>query len=391
MRIGFITYEYPPFVYGGAGVYAKSIVQALAKRGHDVHVFTFSDDLDTNPRIHIHQLGSKRLPKMAWIPSYWFSLYYYFKKNGNDLHLDVLLGNGFSELPLGKGIIGIPRMLVMHQSARRVLQIVKPTIIERLTNINNEMGIAPIFDPMLVKRADKIIAVSDYVKRSLVKDLDIDPGRIEVILNGFDDLYRKMGRKEIGAIKASYGISGKRPILFVGRISDKRKGLMELLKAFSMLEGKEDIALIIAGSGDKAPIEEMIEKLGIQENAKILGRVTDEALKELYNVCDLYVSSSFYESFGLTLVEAMSCEKPVIARDIGGISEVISNENGILLKDNSSDSLADAIGNIISNYKEYEQIGKNNRHYVLNKFSWDKAACLLEGLAMELVDGNMEE
>jgi len=135
----------------------------------------------------------------------------------------------------------------------------------------------------------------------------------------------------------------------------------------------------------------MIEKLGIQENAKILGRVTDEALKELYNVCDLYVSSSFYESFGLTLVEAMSCEKPVIARDIGGISEVISNENGILLKDNSSDSLADAIGNIISNYKEYEQIGKNNRHYVLNKFSWDKAACLLEGLAMELVDGNMEE
>jgi len=387
MKVGFITYEFPPFVYGGAGVYAKNIVEGLARRGHEVHVLTFAEGRNTDHNIFIHHFGNTGLPRLLWIPSYWWGLFRSFKKEIKGLDLDVMIGNGFSEIPVTKGMANIPRILVMHQSAKRVLKLVRPTAIERISNINNEMGLAQLFDPIMVKRADLIVAVSEFVKRSLVEDLGLKEEKIRVMLNGFDDLYIAMNEDEKKSIRKDYDLNGKMAVLFVGRINDKRKGLRDLLRAFSMLR-TDNVNLLVVGGGEQRGIKTLIEELGIYDSVNLLGKVSDAELRRLYCICDLYVSSSFYESFGLTLVEAMSCKKPVIARDVGGIGEVVSDENGILLSDDSPRALAKAIDKVFSDYDTYERIGERNRNYVLNKFSWTRAVQSLEEAVMELVENS---
>ncbi len=361
-------------------------MEHLAKRGHDVHVFTFSDDASADPNITVHKIGNARLPKLLWIPSYWLGLRKCFRRDGAALGLDVIIGNGFSELPLCKGIVDVPRILVMHQSARRVIRIVGPTLLERLQNINNEMGLAPLFDPILVKRADKVVAVSDFVKKSLVEDLNLEPRLIEVVHNGFNDFYEPLDEKETERWKRERGLSEERLLLFVGRVNDKRKGLMELIKAFSMVECGLGGHLLVVGGGDQGPAKALAAELGLESRVTMLGKVSDDELRTLYTICDIYVSSSFYESFGLTLVEAMSCKKPVIARDIGGIGEVVSDENGLLLRDRSVGAMADAITEMLKHHEKYADKGEGNRAYAIEKFSWARAAESMERIAIGLTE-----
>jgi glycosyltransferase involved in cell wall biosynthesis len=350
-----------------------------------MHVFTFSRNRSNVPNVVIHTFGNANLPKILWIPSYWYGLYRGSRRLIDSLDLDLVIGNGFSELPLTRKLVDVPRMIVMHQSAKRVIKIVRPTLLERLQNVNNEMGVAPLFDPIIVKRVDKVIAVSDYVKKSLIEDLDLDPNRIEVVLNGFSDFYVPVEEKEKYRWKNERKLSGKGIVLFVGRINDKRKGLLELIKAFNLIPKNLNLQLVVVGSGEADVILEHIRNYDLMDRVSLLGRVSDEELRKLYTICDLYVSSSYYESFGLTLVEAMSCKKPVIARDIGGISEVVTDDNGILLRDDSTRTLADSIIEVFKYKEKYADIGKANREYSINKFSWERAAERLENIALELV------
>ncbi|MBN1786314.1 MAG: glycosyltransferase family 4 protein [Candidatus Methanofastidiosa archaeon] len=389
MRICLISYEFPPFVYGGAGTYAKNIAEKLADRGNELYVLAFGGTKGNydHKNIICHRLGNSGLPRPLWIPSYWLALHRSFerieKRTGG---FDVVVGNGFSELSLPKRHNAPPRITVMHQSAKRVIELVRPSLLERIQNFSNEMGIAPLFDPLLVRRSDKIVAVSNFVKQSLVEDLKVSEGKIAVIHNGFNDFYKEMGEKEYLEARRRYAHDEKGIILFVGRINDRRKGLADLLKAFSLVRDQIGSKLLVAGSGDQTDMKAYIRSMGLEEDVNLLGKVTDEELHTLYTICDLYVSSSFYESFGLTLVEAMSAKKPIIARDIGGISEVVSNDNGILLQDCSISGLAGALEEVMHNLNKYEQIGQRNREYALEKFSWTKAAGMMERLAIGLVE-----
>ena len=388
MKIAFVTYEYSPFVYGGAGVYADNIVKELEKRGHEVHVITFGNEEKYTKigNLNIHHLGVPNLPFQMWIPSYWICLLNSFSRINREYgKFDVLINNGFSALSLIKRLTPMPRILVMHQSGETVIRHVNPSFKDRIKNLNNEMGLPHLFDPILSARADKIVAVSKYVKSSLIKDLNIDEGKIEVVYNGFNDYHSDLDVGEKNALKKKYGIEGKFSALFVGRVSDKRKGLKNLLDSIKKVDQKKNFILLAVGNSINNEIYDHIKKLELENNVKLLGKIKDDELKKLYSICDAYISNSYYESFGLTLVEAMSANKPIIARDVGGIGEVITKDNGILIKDTTNESMTKAIDEMFSNLDDYRKKGLENRDYAINKFSWEKAAEQMESIALELI------
>jgi len=385
MKIAFITYEFPPFIYGGAGVYAKNIAEQLASRGHEMHVFvpSFVGEKYEFKNIFIHKMPSLDFSILR-IPIYWLSLFFKFKREEQKAGgFDIILGNAFSEVPVIKRFSKTKRIVVMHQSMRQVIEILKPTNFERMTNLDNELGLAYIFDDLIVKRADKIIVVSNFTKNALLDRYNLPPEKIEVVYNGFDDYLYKFGIGEKEQLKKELGIKDEKIALFVGRINDKRKGLNDLLIAFKSVLLEIESILVVVGSGDNIQKKILCEKLGINEEVKFVEKVDDVLLKKLYSLCDVYVSPSYYESFGLTLCEAMSAKKPVIVRNMEVIGEVVTKDTGFLFK--NQNEMANAIIQVLRNENKYKEIGRKNRDYVLKKFSWGKAAGEIEKVAQELI------
>jgi len=382
-RIAFVTYEYPPQVYGGAGTYAAAMCTALASLGVEVHVVTPAEPPCPDPPgivRHVVPSGSLRLLR---IPRFWWGLKTWWKAIARRAGgFDAVVGNGFSVLPLSSRNMSCPLVTVMHQSARDVIRILRPTLLERLRNINNELGAAPLFDPVLARRADHLVAVSAYVKDALVRDLHIPPDKISVIPNGVTDRGTALGPEEREVLAAHHAAVGKKILLFVGRPADKRKGLAALIEALPCILENEPVMLLVAGSGDTNAHRRQAERLGIAHAVRFLGYVSDVELSTLYALCDLFVSSSYYESFGLTLAEAMTAGTPVVARDVGGTAEVVRPGTGILVRESGPRALADAILRALAD----PSLGAINRTYALEAFSWEQGARALYAILGRLIE-----
>jgi glycosyltransferase involved in cell wall biosynthesis len=375
-----VTYEYPPFVYGGAGTYASSMVRALAGIGVEVHVVCPGQGgaVTGGDGVTVHRIPSGGIGVLR-IPRFWFGIWSRFSKFARDAGgFDAVIGNGFSVLPLKGKKLECPLVTVMHQSARDVIRILQPSLPERLRNIGNELGAAPLFDPALVRRADHLVAVSEYVKGALMRDYGVCDNGITVIPNGFDDKAVALAPGEYETLEGQTGSSGRKKLLFVGRPADKRKGLSDLIDALALVEGNP--VLLVAGKGDTSGLAQRAARAGVADSVRFLGFVDDGELSRLYAFCDLFVSSSHYESFGLTLVEAMSAGKPVVARDVGGTSEVVREDTGLLVRGKRPEDLADVISSALND----PELGANNRDYVLQTFSWDASAKALADLVQML-------
>lgn len=383
IKLAFVTYEYPPQVYGGAGTYAAAMCGALASLGVEVHIITPAEPCCPDPPgivRHVVPSGSRGLVR---IPRFWWGLKTGWKAIARRAGgFDAVVGNGFSVLPLSSRNMSCPLVTVMHQSAHDVIRILRPTTPERLRNINNELGAAPLFDPALSRRADHLVAVSAYVKDALVRDLHIPPNKISVIPNGVTDRGTALGPEEREVLAAHYAAVGKKILLFVGRPADKRKGLAELIEALPRVLKHEPVMLLVAGSGDTKAHQCQAERLGIAHAVLFLGYVSDEELSTLYALCDLFVSSSYYESFGLTLAEAMTAGTPVVARDVGGTAEVVMPGTGILVRESGPHALADAILRALAD----PSLGADNRAYALEAFSWEQGARALRSVLGRVIE-----
>ncbi len=380
LRIAVVTYEYPPFVYGGAGTYATAMVRELSACGAEVHVVCPSpaDGQGASTPVVCHVIPAGTHPLLR-IPRFWYGLWRRFPKIMCDAGgFDAVIGNGFSVLPLKGSTLPCPLITVMHQSARDVIRILRPSRAERIRNIGNELGAAPLFDPALVRHADHLVAVSWYVKQALMRDLGVCGDDITVIPNGLDDKAVALTSGDLATLEDKTGTSGRKKLLFVGRPADSRKGLADLIEALPHVGG--DAVLLVAGKGDTDRHARLARSLGVGDAVRFLGFVDEATLSTLYAFCDLFVSSSHYESFGLTLVEAMSAGKPVVARDVGGTREVVKEGTGLLVRERSPRAMATAINEALAD----PDLGKGNRAYVTKTFSWGAGADALLGLVRRI-------
>ncbi|MBA4417139.1 MAG: hypothetical protein C0392_04415 [Syntrophus sp. (in: bacteria)] len=229
--------------------------------------------------------------------------------------------------------------------------------------------------PRNIRKAGKVLTVSEYSKQDIINNYHISPDHVEVGYNGAGPIFKPIADPQRASdVVRGYGIS-KKYILYVGRLN-KRKNLSSLVKAFTILKETKNIPhqLVIGGIKDFLPSDEMesINSSSYKNDIIFTGYLPEEHLPLLYGLADVFVYPSLYEGFGLPCLEAMSCGCPVVSSNLTSLPEVVGDA-GILVNPLNVHEISQAIFEVISNdglrsemvLKGFEQA---------KQFSWEKTA-----------------
>lgn len=389
MKIAFITFQYPPFVQGGAGTYAYNLTKELARLGHEVHVITprvaGCDKESVEEGLFVHRLSFVNKPFLA-AASFWFSLRKEFPSLERRARgFDIVHSNGPVDLSLSQKVVSSPRVITLHHLTRTTLKVLKPSLFSRVKNLRGEIGIVPFIERLCMKRADRIAADSEFTKRDIVKTYGIPETSVEIIYLGVRPEEYTFSGEEKRKARTALGINSQPMILFVGKLVP-RKGVDVLLRALPKVLKEVEVKLVLVGSGNQRDYQHLAQALGISDKIRFLGRVPGDTLRLLFSSCDLFVLPSRLEGFGAVIVEAMAAGKPVVATAVSSIPEIIeSGKNGILVEGNNEGELASAIVKILSDKSLARAIEKNNIKKVRERFSWEAAARKAERLYSELI------
>jgi D-inositol-3-phosphate glycosyltransferase len=339
---------------GGMSVYIRELGRELGRRGHLVDVFTRIHEpihgqvveLGKNARLIHFKAGEQETHKLelySHLADFTRTLENFRKENG--LRYDLIHSHYWLSGLVGKRLQelwDIPHLIGFH-----TLGAVKNAVGigegEPELRINAERG--------LVKDCHHIIASTERGKEDLITYYDAAPEAISIIPCGVNlDLFRPIQRE---FARCHLGLNGESIIVFVGRIIPL-KGIDNMLKAMAHLERKQGIKLVVIGGDDHSRAEmqrlkNLSRTLRIDESVIFLGSVKQETLPFFYSAADLCVVPSYYESFGLVVLESLACGTPVVATKVGCAESVIRyGETGYVVTDNDPCRLADKISRLLS-------------------------------------------
>jgi glycosyltransferase involved in cell wall biosynthesis len=237
----------------------------------------------------------------------------------------------------------------------------------------------------VLKEADKIVVVSNATK-NYVLSLGANAAKIRVLHNGVD-LKRFKPLPEVkGEMRKKLGISQDACVVMTVRRLVYKNGIDTLIESAGIAVKKNPkLVFVVVGKGpDFEEIKERIVQLGMQRNFRLMGFISDKDLPFYYNLADLFVlPSKSGEGLPLVALEAMACGLPVVATNVGGTSEVMSEEYGKLVQPNSPNSLAEAI--LEYSCKKLAALKKELRTMMEQKYSWDRNVKKLVKIYEELI------
>ncbi len=389
MKALFLTREFPPYVYGGAGVHVEYLAEELSKL-ISVEVLCFGDqDLKTK------NLSVKGFPyEDGLFKDTDEKLKGVFKTLSTGLHMNadptdadvVHCHTWYSHFAgiLAKLCYGVPLVVTTHS-----LEPLRPWKREQL---GRGYDASSWVEKTAIEMADAVIAVSEETKVDVLKHFDVDESKIEVVYNGINlDQYRKT---ENTSVLDDYGIDKNKPfVLFVGRIT-RQKGIIHLVNAIKYID-KETQIVLCAGAPDTKEIAKEMEAAVAEakkdrNNIFWIEKMLDKAdVIQLYSHAAVFCCPSIYEPFGIINIEAMACETAVVASAVGGIKEVVAPmETGLLVPveqqqkapfepidpEQFSMDLAEGINTVISDKALQNKMAKNGRQRVEEFFDWKAIA-----------------
>ena len=372
VRTAILTREWPPDIYGGAGVHVEHLVPQLRKL-IDVEVFCF---------------GQPREDAVAEpVPEYLADANAALQTLGVDLGMandtagfDVAHSHTWYA-NLGGHLSGllhdIPHVITAHSLEPR-----RPWKREQL---GGGYAISSWVENTSYANADAIIAVSAGMREDVLDCYPfVDPSRVYVVHNGIDtEAYRPV--PETDAL-VRHGIDPDQPyVLFVGRIT-RQKGINHLLRA--ALEFDESAPIVLCAASPDTPelgqeVSDAIEALRRKREGVywLDGHLDRSDVRQLLSHALVFACPSVYEPLGIVNLEAMACEAPVVASDVGGIPEVVVNgETGLLVHYDADDTakfeadFASAVNEIIGDPARARAMGEAGRARAVNDFSWESIA-----------------
>ena len=226
-----------------------------------------------------------------------------------------------------------------------------------------------------LERANRIIAVSHSTKNDIVDRYSISPGKIRVIYEGIDEIYRRLHDKErCKNIRKFYKID-RDFILYVSGITP-RKNLVRLIKAFKILKDRKEIDSLLVFVGEKAwwseEVFEEVKSSGMENDVIFCGYVPKEHLLCLYSEASVFVFPSLYEGFGLPVLEAMACGCPVVASNTSSLPEICGGA-GLLFDPLDVEGLSDAIYRVITDSSLRQDLIEKGIERT-RAFSWRRSA-----------------
>lgn len=249
----------------------------------------------------------------------------------------------------------------------------------------------------LLRGADKIIAVSPPEKEDIEKYTRYKGNNFEVIPNGIEPFNKKITPLLIKETYKKFNIpEGRKYVIFMGTLTNPRKGAFEAIQAFRMAKQKiPDLHLILIGVWDTRLtlaiktnlVHKVLEKLAKANHITVTGWVNEEDKYALLSGGSIFISPTSYEAFGIAICEALYNRLPVITTDVGGCRYLVrKNVDGILIKDSHDiGSFAKAIETLIKNPQKAKQMGLNGNHRVKHNFTWERTVEKLEKLYLKLL------
>ena len=320
MRIDILSKEYPPAIYGGAGVHVAELVRALRERGDlDVRVHAFGE-----PREEDGTTGHPDLVELAGanaaLTTLGVDLSLAAACEGADLvHSHTWYANMGGHLASLMG--DIPHVLTAHS-----LEPMRPWKAEQL---GGGYRVSSWVEKTAYEAADAVIAVSAGMRADILRSYpSIDPGRVRVVHNGIDPV--RWNRVEDPDTVRSLGVDPDRPsVVFVGRIT-RQKGLPYLLRAAAELAPEVQLVLCAGAPDTPEILDEVtagVEALQAQRSGVVwIDRMLQQReLATLLSAATVFVCPSIYEPLGIVNLEAMACGAPVVGTATGGIPEVVAD------------------------------------------------------------------
>ncbi len=378
MRVAMMTREYPPEVYGGAGVHVTELVAQLRKLC----------------QVDVHCQGAPRPGAFAYQPDAQL-------RGANPalstLSTDLLMANAAAEATvvhshtwyagmaghLASLLHGVPHVLTAHS-----LEPLRPWKAEQL---GGGYRISSWVEQTAVNAADAVIAVSSGMREDVLRVYPtVDPNRVHVVRNGIDtDVWYPAEALESSpgeSVLTDIGVDRSRPIVaFVGRIT-RQKGVAHLLAAAHDFD--PDVQLVLCAGAPDTPEIAAEVSAGVAELAGsrtgvfwVREMLPIGKIREILSAAKIFVCPSVYEPLGIVNLEAMACGTAVVASDVGGIPEVVDDGvTGSLVHYDADDAagyqarIAKAVNALIADPERAERYGRAGRQRCIAEFSWAQIA-----------------
>jgi alpha-maltose-1-phosphate synthase len=383
-----LTNEYPPSVYGGAGIHVGELSRALASRiGLDIRTFGEHNQALPGMRVKGYPPAHDLLEADARMRGAWAALSRDLAMAIDPVEADVVHCHTWYTHLAGLLIsraYGMPLVVTVHS-----LEPLRPWKREQL---GGGYDVSSWVERLALESADAVIAVSAGTRDDILRLFDVDPARVHVIHNGIDpDFYAPDAATD--ALER-YGIGRQLPyILFVGRVT-RQKGIVHLVRAIRHLDPGFGVVLC-AGQPDTPEIAREMEDAVAEARTHrsnlvwIPEMVSRPDVRQLYSHAAVFVCPSVYEPFGIINLEAMACGRPVVASAVGGIPEVVADgETGSLVSvplrpdepmspvdpDRFEHDLAAAVNRLMADAPLRERMGRAGRQRAMEHFSWSSIA-----------------
>ena len=401
MKVLCYTREFPPYVYGGAGVHIEYLTAELAKL-MKVEVRSFGDQNTQQDAltvkgfpydVHDFDAVDDRLKAI------FKTLHTSIQMHTSPIDADIVHCHTWYAQFAGiitKLCYGIPLVVTTHS-----LEPLRPWKREQL---GRGYDASSWIEKTAIEMADAVIAVSEETKEDVLKFFNVEEDKVKVIYNGINLQEYKITTEDAALKK--FNIDPSKPfVLFVGRIT-RQKGIIHLVNAINYIDPDTQVVLC-AGAPDTEEIaKEMEESIAHIKTARsnviwIAEMLPKEEVIQLYSHAAVFCCPSIYEPFGIINIEAMACETPVVASAVGGIKEVVlDGETGILVPieqqqeapfepvnpDQFARDLAQGINTIISNEPLRKSMAKKGRQRVEETFDWRSIAKQTKELYSSLIN-----
>ncbi len=389
---------------GGQNIYVAHVARHLARQGHKIDVFTRKDD-ESLPEIQLWEEGvriihvaagpAEFIRKEELLPHMQeFTEFLREFMVRHDITYDFIHAHSWMSALVAADLkkeLGIPFAITFHAlgRVRRQYQGVEDGFPDERFQIEDRV----------IAEADAIIAECPQDEQDLRILYEADPAKIQIIPCGFDPaevwpMEKSLARRILGLRQ------DERIILQLGRLVPQ-KGVDNVIRGFARLVrdyGIKARLLIVGGSSEKPDpritpeigrLQEVAREEGVEGYVTFVGRRGRKAIKYLYSAADVFVSTPWYEPFGITPVEAMACGTPVIGSNVGGIrSTVQDGKTGYLIPPDDPDLLAERLADLYGNPVRLRHFGQQSIRRVNELFTWQKVAHSIDRLYEKVLTGD---
>ena len=375
MKIGTLTWEYPPRVVGGIARHCEGLAKALIKQKHDVHLFTLdfpgAPEYEEMDGIKVYR-ASTELGHPNFLT--WVLMFNHFLSKRM---ADVTKTVDFDVMHVHDWLAAFSGISFKHYLKKPIVLTMHSTEVGRAQGLHSpdSFSINGI-EWWATYEADRVIVCSHSMKDEICNHFNLPREKVDIIPNAIDASKYDIP-VDRGAVRQRYGVGwGEKLILCVGRLVPQ-KGVEYFIRAIPLIAKKyPEAKFIIVGEGwSRDLLEEEARASGHANKITFTGFASDKQVIELMTSADTLVVPSIYEPFGIVALEGMATGVPVVASRVGGLAEVIDHDKtGIFVYPRSPESLAWGIDKVLSDPDNAKMLTKNAKEKLHKAYSWEAVA-----------------